>query len=59
MVNKDNSLQMSSLLPIYLFNPNFCRGFDKGSADFGVTVRTLLCCIRGLPQFDKEKHFLI
>jgi adenosine deaminase len=30
------------------------RGFDKGSVEFGVTVRTLLCCIRGLPQFDKD-----
>eukprot|EP00088_Acartia_fossae_P062146 TRINITY_DN7486_c0_g1_i1.p1 TRINITY_DN7486_c0_g1~~TRINITY_DN7486_c0_g1_i1.p1 ORF type:complete len:364 (-),score=82.82 TRINITY_DN7486_c0_g1_i1:340-1431(-) len=30
------------------------RGFEKGETEFGITVRTLLCCIRGLPQFDKD-----
>jgi len=30
------------------------RGFDKGGEKFGVTVRTILCCIRGLEQFDRD-----
>jgi len=30
------------------------RGLVKGQAEFGVMVRVLLCCIRGLPQFDKD-----
>jgi len=30
------------------------RGFQKGEAELGVTIRTLLCCIRGIPQFNKD-----
>jgi adenosine deaminase len=30
------------------------RGFAQGRADFGVHVEALLCCIRGLPQFDRD-----
>lgn len=30
------------------------RGFERGQKDFGITLRTILCCIRGLPAFDKD-----
>jgi adenosine deaminase len=30
------------------------RGFAQGRAEHGVHVETLLCCIRGLPQFDRD-----
>jgi adenosine deaminase len=30
------------------------RGFARGRSDYGVHVEALLCCIRGLPQFDRD-----
>lgn len=30
------------------------RGFAKGEKSFGLTVRTILCCIRGLPHFSRD-----
>uniref|UniRef100_A0A0K0FDG9 Adenosine deaminase n=1 Tax=Strongyloides venezuelensis TaxID=75913 RepID=A0A0K0FDG9_STRVS len=30
------------------------RGFKKGESDFGVVVRSILCCIRGFEKWAKE-----
>jgi len=30
------------------------RGLQRGQAEFGVTVRVILCCIRGLPHLNKD-----
>ncbi|XP_023335547.1 adenosine deaminase [Eurytemora carolleeae] len=30
------------------------RGFSRGEAEFGICIRTILCCIRGLPAADAD-----
>lgn len=30
------------------------KGFQRGEQDFNLIVRTILCCIRGKPEWSKE-----
>ncbi len=30
------------------------KGFQKGEKDFGIIARTILCCIRGKPEWSKD-----
>ncbi|GIY09182.1 adenosine deaminase [Caerostris darwini] len=46
-------LSSSTLTPSQVVE-SINRGLAEGAARFGVTVRTLLCCIRGKPGWSKE-----
>lgn len=35
------------------------RGFKRGEYDFGVVVRSILCCIRGFEKWAKEVLYLV